>query len=117
MTTGKRILEGGRVFTADAENPWTDAVVVDGDRIIFVGEAEAAATMAGDDAEHIEVDDGLVLPGFVDGHVHVTLTGSAMLKAYLRDAESSNTRLWGFADSLFANTEPAEPPPTMTKSY
>ena len=37
--------------------------------------------MAGDDAEHIDVDGGLVLPGFVDGHVHITLTGSSMLKA------------------------------------
>jgi hypothetical protein len=88
MTTGKRIFAGGRVFTADPENPWVDAVVVDGDRIVFVGEAEAAAAMAGGDAQRIEVDGGLVLPGFVDGHVHVTLTGSAMLKAYLRDAKS-----------------------------
>jgi len=88
MTTGKRIFAGGRVFTADPENPWADAVVIDGDRIVFVGEAEAAAAMAGGDAQRIEVDGGLVLPGFVDGHVHVTLTGSAMLKAYLRDAKS-----------------------------
>lgn len=88
MTTRRRILKGGRVFTADAENPWADAVVVDGDRIVFVGEARAAASLAGDEAERIEVDGGLVLPGFVDGHVHVTLTGSAMLKAYLRDADS-----------------------------
>jgi len=88
MTTRRRILKGGRVFTADAENPWADAVVVDGDRIVFVGEARAAASLAGDEAERIEVDGGLVLPGFVDGHVHVTLTGAAMLKAYLRDADS-----------------------------
>ena len=88
MTTRRRILKGGRVFTADTENPWADAVVVDGGRIVFVGDAEGAAAMAGDEAERIEVDGGLVLPGFVDGHVHVTLTGSAMLKAYLRDAES-----------------------------
>lgn len=88
MTTRRRILKGGRVFTADAENPWADAVVVDGDRIVFVGDAQAAAAIAGDEAERIEVDGGLVLPGFVDGHVHVTLTGSAMLKANLRDADS-----------------------------
>ena len=88
MTASRRILKGGRVFTADAENLWADAVVVEGDRIVFVGDAQAAAAMAGDEAERIEVNGGLVLPGFVDGHVHVTLTGSAMLKAYLRDAKS-----------------------------
>ena len=88
MTAGRTILMGGRVFTADAENPWADAVVVEADRIVFVGDAERAAAMAGEDARTIEVDGGLVLPGFVDGHVHVTLTGSSMLKAYLRDAGS-----------------------------
>jgi len=88
MTFRRRILKGGRVFTADAENPWADAVVVDGEQIVFVGESQAAMDAAGDDAELIDIDGGLVLPGFVDGHVHITLTGAAMLKAYLRDAET-----------------------------
>ncbi len=88
MTTRRRILKGGRVFTADAENPWADAVVIDGDRIVFVGDSQTATAIAGDDAERIDVGGNLVLPGFVDGHVHVTLTGSTRLKAYLRDAKS-----------------------------
>ena len=88
MTTERRIFAGGRVFTSDPDNPWAEAVVVEGDRIVFVGGAEAAAAVAGDGSVHIDVDDGLVLPGFVDGHVHITLTGSSMLKAYLRDATS-----------------------------
>ena len=88
MTITKRLFKGGRVFTSDPDNSWAEAVVVDGDRIAFVGGAEAAAAVAGDDAAHIDVDGGLVLPGFVDGHVHITLTGSSMLKAYLRDATS-----------------------------
>ena len=55
-----------------------------------------------DDAEHIDVDGGLVLPGFVDGHVHITLTGSSMLKAYLRDAttvEEIQRRVKAWADA------------------
>lgn len=88
MAQKKRVLMGGRVFTADRETPWAEAVVVDGETISFVGAAQAARAVAGDQAECIDVDGGLILPGFVDGHVHVTLTGSSMLKAYLRDAES-----------------------------
>jgi predicted amidohydrolase YtcJ len=88
MTSRKQVLSGGRVFTADPDNPWADAVVVEGEEIVFVGKTPDALALAGDTAEHIDVGGGLVLPGFVDGHVHVTLTGSAMLKAYLRDAET-----------------------------
>ncbi|MBT6205208.1 MAG: amidohydrolase [Rhodospirillaceae bacterium] len=88
MATQRRVLTGGRIFTADSENPWADAVVVDGEKIAFVGGADEALAIAGVDAEHIDAGGGLVMPGFVDGHVHVTLTGASMLKAYLRDAES-----------------------------
>ncbi len=86
MPDRRRVFHGGRVFTADSGNLWADAIVVDGDRIAFVGDWQYAKAVAGEDAECIDVDGGLVLPGFIDGHVHITLTGSSMLKAYLRDA-------------------------------
>lgn len=101
MAAKKRILVGGRVFTADSNNLWAEAAVIDGERVSFVGEEEAALAHAGNDAERIEVDGGLVMPGFVDGHVHVTLTGSSMLKAYLRDAgnvEEIQRRVKAWAD-------------------
>ena len=88
MTNARRIFRGGRVFTSDPDNSWAEAVVVGDGRIVFVGDAAAASKAAGDGAEEIDVEGGLVLPGFVDGHVHVTLTGSSMLMAYLRDATS-----------------------------
>ncbi len=84
----RRLMTGGRVFTADPARPWAEAVVVEGDRIAFVGDARTARARAGDAAEMIDVAGGLVLPGFVDGHVHVTMTGAAMLKAHLRGSGS-----------------------------
>ncbi len=68
--------------------PWAEAAVVEGDRFTFVGEAEKAAAFAGASAEHVDCSGGLVLPGFVDGHVHVVMTGAALLKVQLRDAVS-----------------------------
>lgn len=84
----RRLMTGGRVFTADRARPWAGAVVVESDRIAFVGDARTARARAGDAAETIDVAGGLVLPGFVDGHVHVTMTGAAMLKAHLRGSGS-----------------------------
>lgn len=88
MTHTKRLIKGGRVFTADANNPWADAIVVEDGQIIFVGDAEAAIIEAGPEAEQIDVDSGLVIPGFIDGHVHVTMTGASMIKAQLRGSGS-----------------------------
>jgi predicted amidohydrolase YtcJ len=37
-----RLITGGRVFTADPDNPWAQAVVVRGESIAFVGDTSAA---------------------------------------------------------------------------
>lgn len=52
----------------------------------FVGSSREAGSFAGPAAEKIDCAGKLVLPGFVDGHVHVVMTGASLLKAQLRDA-------------------------------
>ncbi|HET9516149.1 MAG TPA: imidazolonepropionase, partial [Actinoplanes sp.] len=47
------------------------AVLVDGDRIAWVG--SATATPAAD--ERFDVDGAAVLPGFVDSHAHLVFAG------------------------------------------
>lgn len=84
--SGRSLVFGGRVFTGDPDGPWAEAVVVDGDRIVFVGTESGAEEAAGSDARRIDARGGLVLPGFIDGHAHVVMTGAALRKAQLRDA-------------------------------
>ncbi|MGB8860176.1 MAG: amidohydrolase [Ilumatobacteraceae bacterium] len=86
MSSTMRILTGGRVFTADPEQPWAEAVVIDGERIAFVGGRQAAREHAGEGASLTDTGGGVVVPGFVDAHAHVVMTGAGMLKAQLRDA-------------------------------
>ena len=82
-----QLLVVGRVFTADPAAPWAEAVVADGERIVFVGSVDEARALAGTDAIVIETS-GAVLPGFVDGHAHLLMSGGALLKAQLRPCES-----------------------------
>ena len=84
--SGRSLVSGGRVFTGDPERPWAEAVVLEESRIAFVGEAAAAEELAGSDARRIDARGGLVLPGFIDGHAHLVMTGAGLLKAQLRDA-------------------------------
>jgi predicted amidohydrolase YtcJ len=51
----------------------THAVAVAGGRIVAVG--DAAAALAAGAAEVVEVQDGLLLPGFGDGHAHPVFAG------------------------------------------
>lgn len=72
------------MFTSDPDRPWVDALVVDGDRIAHVGDADTARAVAGADATVIDLAGGVAMPGFVDGHAHLLMTGASLLKAQLR---------------------------------
>jgi predicted amidohydrolase YtcJ len=72
------LLTGSRVYTADPINPWAEAVLIRGNRLAFVGREADARALAGSAAEHIHTSGGLVLPGFNESHVHMTLGSHAL---------------------------------------
>lgn len=84
----RTLILGGRIFTSDPQNLWAEAVVVDSDRIAFVGSEADAKKAAGENPRVIQLNGGLAMPGFVDGHAHLLLTGAAILKAQLRYTKS-----------------------------
>ena len=82
------IVVSGPIFTADPDRPQAEAMAVVGDTIAYVGDADEALRIAGPRAASIDAGDGLVLPGFVDGHAHLLGTGAALTRAGLRAATS-----------------------------
>lgn len=97
MTSNEALLVHGTVFTSDPEQPFSEAVVVRGGVIEFVGTLDEARALA-DGGEEIDAADGLVLPGFVDAHAHLLNTGASLLRAQLRAAAS----LGAITDTLLA---------------
>jgi len=65
------ILTGGKVFTADPEHPWAEAVAVRGDRIAAVGTSANVGRLAGPKTRRIDLAGRVVVPGFNDAHDHV----------------------------------------------
>ncbi len=78
----------GRIWTADPGRPWAEALAVRGDRILAVGGEAEARRLAGPDAEVIDLERGLVLPGLIDSHTHFLGGGLSLLNLNLRDARS-----------------------------
>jgi imidazolonepropionase-like amidohydrolase len=69
------LLRAGRLLDGTGGAPLDDAaLVIDGDKIVFVGpEAEARQAHPRVD-EEIDARDGVVIPGLIDGHCHVVGT-------------------------------------------
>ena len=104
------IIETGgsaRVWTGDPENPWAEAVAIRDDRILAVGSVERVAAHYGPDTDTHILLKGLVVPGFIDTHVHFADGGAALASVKLRDAATPAEFTQRIAD--FANTlEPGE---------
>ncbi|WP_262706069.1 MULTISPECIES: amidohydrolase [Streptomyces] len=75
------VFVGGRVFTGAGTRPTPvdAAVAVGGGRILAVAEASAVWSLAGAATEVVDLEGGLLLPGFQDAHVHPVVGGSLML--------------------------------------
>ena len=87
MTT---IFRNGRFFVGGSERqtflkPFSNCMVVTDDRIKHIGEeADLAVTVAIKNGASIaDVQDRVVIPGFIDGHVHLLLLGLALRKVDL----------------------------------
>jgi predicted amidohydrolase YtcJ len=68
----------GRVYTLDAQHPWAQAVAILDDKIISVGDDAAIEKLRGRETKVIDASGRVVLPGFVDCHIHF-LDGSLSL--------------------------------------
>lgn len=69
------VFRGGTVYTLDPRLPWAQAVAVRGRDIIAVGSDDEVSAVTGPDARIIELAGRMVLPGFVEGHIHPLVGG------------------------------------------
>jgi len=65
------VVTNARVYTADPMRPWAEALACTGGRIARVGRAKAVEGLIGRDTETMDAGGRLVLPGFIDAHVHL----------------------------------------------
>ncbi|MBK0420003.1 amidohydrolase [Leucobacter sp. CSA1] len=73
------ILRDARIFTADRQAPWAEALAVSDGTIVFVGSSEAALAHRGNATEVRSLGGAFVMPGIVDGHNHPALAGRTAL--------------------------------------
>ena len=94
------LFTGGRIYTADPDNLWPEAVAVRDGRVLAVGKASdlasglqgppggGAAYKRGPRTEVIDLRGRLLLPGFTDSHIHFIETA---LRAVQIDAAGAGS--------------------------
>jgi predicted amidohydrolase YtcJ len=78
----------GRIWTGDSSRPWAQALAVAGDTVTAVGDSTAIVSAIGPKTRVISNGKAMVVPGFMDGHVHFLSGGFQLASVDLRDADS-----------------------------
>lgn len=105
-TTADFVFINAKVFTLDDGLPWAEAVAIQGDTILYVGSASLADAFVGKATKRIDLDGQLMLPGFIDTHVH-PVAGGAYAKALSLDT-SGSVDGWIDAIAEYATANPGQ---------
>jgi cytosine/adenosine deaminase-related metal-dependent hydrolase len=68
--TADTVIVNARIYTVNAGQPWAEALAIGGDKILAVGSAKEIAAYRGPSTKVIDAQGKLILPGFVDCHIH-----------------------------------------------
>lgn len=79
----------GKIFTAGSKQPYAEAVVTSGSKILFAGSNEKAKEYIDSKTTVTDLKGRLMLPGFIDNHVHFISGGFYLLGIDLRPAKST----------------------------
>lgn len=80
------------VYTVDPAKPWAQAVVIDGNRIIYVGDTKTAGAMVDNKTMVFDLDGKMVLPGFIESHIHPAM-GSLFSNLVILNQDSTKEKI------------------------
>ena len=90
----KHAFINGSVITVDKNDTVAEALLIDGNKIVFAGTTDQVMKMAGNDAKTIDLKGRTLMPGLIDSHYHPILNGliGKELDAAMIDTFSDNCR-------------------------
>ncbi|MCB1844947.1 MAG: amidohydrolase family protein, partial [Halioglobus sp.] len=97
------VVSGAAIWTGNPEQPWAQAIASRGEYIVAIGSRADMDPFIGAGTEIIDANGAMLLPGFIDTHVHFADGGSSLASVQLRDAktpEEFTRRIGEFAKTV-----------------
>jgi hypothetical protein len=99
--TADFVFTNGAVYTMDSQHPKAEAIAVSGKHIAYVGNNDGAQAFIGNQTKVTDLKGQMLLPGFVEAHIHPTLAifaGGADLQSDSVDEVLARTKAWADAN-------------------
>ena len=99
------VFTNGKIYTSDVQTPWASSVVVNGEKIAFVGNDEGALNFGGPGDRTIDLGGKLVIPGIVDAHTHPGMVGISHDLLEMEIVQDKESLMQNIADMIAANPD------------
>ena len=93
----EKIFYNAKIFTADREHPFAEAIAIKGKWIVAVGNYDDVKRSVGINAAQIDLGGSFLMPGFVDSHNHAIGGGTDLLKPNTGDKMMNVDELLAYA--------------------
>jgi predicted amidohydrolase YtcJ len=67
------LFTNGTILTMDKTRPTAGAIAIEGDKIVMVGDADAASPALDPEANTVDLGGRTLVPGFIDAHTHLSI--------------------------------------------
>ncbi|ONI20834.1 hypothetical protein PRUPE_2G036100 [Prunus persica] len=78
------VVKNAKIYTSDESLPFADSMAVRSGRVLRVGNYSSIKDMVGDGTKELDLMGKIVVPGFIDSHVHLISGGLQMARVELR---------------------------------
>jgi predicted amidohydrolase YtcJ len=101
------VLLNGTVYTVDEKTDWDkqpqQAIAIAGKKIAYVGNDSGASDYIGPNTKIVDLEGKMVLPGFIEAHVHPSGTAAVLAGVSIFNATTSDECLKLIKDYLIMN--------------
>ncbi|WP_010483536.1 amidohydrolase [Pseudomonas sp. S9] len=73
------ILQNGKIYTGNSQQPWAEAIAIKAGKIIAIGGADDVMAYRNADTSVVDLDKKMAMPGINDAHAHPTWGGLKQL--------------------------------------
>ncbi len=77
-----------RIWTGNATQPWAEAMIMNADTIAYVGSTDECKKKISANTEIVDAKGQMIVPGFIDSHVHFVSGGLRLNSIDLRNAQT-----------------------------
>ncbi len=82
------VLRNGKIVTLEQNGPEAQGLAARGGKIVAIGSNKTVDALSGPSTRVIDLDGRLAIPGFIEGHGHLTELGASKMELDLRDAKN-----------------------------